>query len=138
MADLFRECDRRTAVETLGDWKRVMLGRTNAALPGEERRTVLNVRQAERFSRQSVVSAARLFGLEVTGIEIPFHPGFCGFARCGADRAAPPAAYSVLFISAGKPGVETGTVEFEAAVKTVMPQNYMPCFFYHLYQSEDQ
>jgi hypothetical protein len=97
-----------------------------------------NARQAERFSRQSIVSAARLFGLEVTGIELPFRPGFCGSARRGADRTDSPAAYSALFISAGKPGAETGTGEFEAAAKEIPPQNYMPCFFYHLYQREDQ
>jgi uncharacterized protein YmfQ (DUF2313 family) len=57
MADLFRECDWRTAAETLGDWERVVLGRMNANLPDGERQAGGTVQPAEYRVRREAVRA---------------------------------------------------------------------------------
>jgi hypothetical protein len=129
VADLFRECSLRTAVDTIGDWERNLLGRRNPGLFLEERRALLNASRTEFPNRQTLAATARLFGLELAGVEFPFRPGFFGFSRCGIDRIASPAAYSVLYITAAKPDGEAETGKFETAVKEML-NSYIPYFFY--------
>jgi hypothetical protein len=129
MADLFRECGFRTAAGTIGDWERNLLGRRNPGLSLEERRTLLSVEQSSRVDRQALGNAARQFGLELAGVEFPFRPGFFGFSRCGIDRVASPAAYSVLYITVVKQDADAETGKFEAAAKEML-NSYIPYFFY--------
>jgi hypothetical protein len=129
MADLFRECSLRTAVDTIDGWERNLLDRRNPGLSLGERRTLLSVKQTPRVDRLTLGDTARLFGFELTGIEFPFRPGFFGFSRCGIDRAASPAAYSILYITAAKPDGDAETGRFEAAVKEML-NSYIPYFFY--------
>jgi uncharacterized protein YmfQ (DUF2313 family) len=130
MADILRESNFRTSVDTIGDWERTLLGRCNVTLSLEKRRALLLIKQTPGINRRLFEDAARTFGMKLTGIEFPFRPGFFGFSRCGIDRAASPAAYSVLFITAAKPDGEAETEEFEAVIKEIMSTNYIPYFFY--------
>jgi hypothetical protein len=98
MHDLFLECNSETAVETISDWERVLLGYTNVHLPVEECRKILNVRKAETINRVIISELAEAYGLALVDIVFPFKPSFFGFSQFGRSIFSRPAFFSVFYI----------------------------------------
>jgi len=100
MRDLLLESDCRTAVETIGDWERVLLGYTNAHLPLEERRVLLSAKKDLTINRMDIADIAQKHGLVLTDIIFPFKPSFFGFAQFGRSIFSRPVFFSVFYIIA--------------------------------------
>ena len=115
MADLYGECRIGTAAETLGDWERVLLGAPNPWLDVAERRAVLAAVGTGRPTADGVRESGRLFGIDVTGVTLPFRPAFFGHCRFGVDRMADESGFSVVVVRAAAAGDRRA--EFEAHVR---------------------
>jgi hypothetical protein len=98
MRDLLSESDYRTAVETIGDWERVLLGYTNAHLSLEERREFLSIEKNTRINRIIIADIAKKYGLALIDIIFPFKPSFFGFSQFGRSIFSRPVFFSVIYI----------------------------------------
>jgi len=115
MADLFREGRPETADETLGDWERVMLGAPNPWLDVAERRALLAAVGTGRPTIEGIRDIGRTFGIDVTGVSLPFRPAFFGHCRFGVDRIADETGFSVVLVRAA--AARERRAEFEARVR---------------------
>jgi len=98
MNELLMESTYKTAVETIGDWERILLGYMNAQLPLEERRRILDSREAPSINRRIIAGIAQEYGLTLVDIVFPFKPSFFGFSEFGYSVFSRPAFYSVFYI----------------------------------------
>ena len=115
MADLYGECRAGTALETLGDWERVLLGAANPWLDVAGRRALLAAVGTGRPTLGMIREAGRQFGIDVTQVSLPFRPAFFGHCRFGADRLADESGFSVVLVHAAAGGGRRD--EFEAHVR---------------------
>jgi hypothetical protein len=111
MHDLLLESDYRTAVETIGDWERVLLGYTNAHLPLEERREILGAQKGTIINRIVISNIAQKHGLALADIVFPFKPSFFGFSEFGCSIFSRPVFFSVFCIIAA---FQSGELKAEA------------------------
>lgn len=130
MRDLLAESNYRTAVETIGDWERVMLGHMNVQLPLEERRKILNAKEAQILNRMAIAGMAQAFGFALTDIQFPCRPAFFGFSRFGIDPAATPASWQAVVLHVSTQGNDDHIAEFETHVNNVLA-NYILYFSYN-------
>ena len=128
MADLYGECRIGTALETLGDWERVLLGAPNPWLDAAERRALLAAVGAGRPTVEGIRGAGRMFGIEVTRVSLPFRPAFFGHCRFGVDRVADESGFSVVVVHAAAAGDRRG--EFEAHVRAMVLVTNIVRFIY--------
>jgi len=98
MSDLFVESGCQTAVETIGDWERVLLGHTNNQLPLDERREILAKKETPVINRILISKIAQKYGLTLVDIVFPFKASFFGFSEFGRSIFSRPAFYSVFYI----------------------------------------
>jgi len=98
MRDLLAESDCQTAVETINDWERVLLGYLNIQLPLDERREILTARKTVAINRALIADIAQKYGLTLLDIVFPFKPSFFGFSLFGHSIFSRPAFYSVFYI----------------------------------------
>jgi len=100
MSDLLAESDYQTAVESIDDWERVLLGYTNIHLPIEERRKILATKKTPLINRILIADIAQKYGLTLIDIIFPFKPSFFGFSKFGRSIFSRPAFYSVFYVIA--------------------------------------
>jgi len=100
MRDLLLESDYRTAVETIGDWERVLLGYTNAHLPLEERRKILSSEKNSIINRIAISNIAQKHGLSLVDIIFPFKTSFFGFSQFCYSIFSHPVFFSLFYIIA--------------------------------------
>ncbi|GMO64737.1 MAG: hypothetical protein Ta2A_12520 [Treponemataceae bacterium] len=98
MKALFLESSYETAVETIDDWERELLGYTNTTLPIDERREKINEQQHQSVNRTVLNKIAAGYGLHIANIAFPFPPSFFGFAHFALEPIANGAGFSVLWI----------------------------------------
>jgi hypothetical protein len=98
MRDLFAESGYETAVETISDWERVLLGYMNIHLPLEERRHMLSTKKNPVINRIVITGIADKYGLKLLDIVFPFKPSFFGVSKFGSSIFSRPAFFSVFFI----------------------------------------
>jgi hypothetical protein len=98
MNDLLAESDYKTAVETIGDWERVLLEYTNVQIPIEERREILSIKNISIINKMVIADIAQKYGLSLVDIVFPFKPSFFGFAEFGHSIFSRPAFFSVFYI----------------------------------------
>jgi len=98
MCALFAESDYQSAVETIDDWERILLGYLNVQLPLEERREILGTRETPLINRLLIADIAQKYGLTLLDIIFPFKPSFFGFSEFGRAIFSRPAFYSVFYI----------------------------------------
>jgi hypothetical protein len=98
MRDLFAESGYETAVETISDWERVLLGYMNTHLPLEERRIILSTQKTPIINRTLIAGIAQRYGLTLIDIIFPFKPSFFGFSEFGRSIFSRPAFFSVFYI----------------------------------------
>jgi len=100
MRELLLESDCRTAVETIGDWERVLLDYTNNNLPIEERRELISAEKDLTINRIDIANIAQKHGLVLVDIIFPFKPSFFGFSQFGRSIFSRPVFFSVFYIVA--------------------------------------
>ena len=100
MRDLLAESNYQTAVETIDDWERVLLGYKNIHLSLEERREILAAKRTPLINRMLIANIAQRYGLTLIDIIFPFKPSFFGFSEFGRSVFSRPAFYSVFYILA--------------------------------------
>jgi hypothetical protein len=98
MIALFAESEFQTAVETIDDWERVLLGYMNKQLPLVERREILTARKNAIVNRVLIAGIAQRHGLTLIDIIFPFKTSFFGFSSFGISIFSKPAFYSVIYI----------------------------------------
>jgi hypothetical protein len=98
MSELLAESDYQTAVKTLGDWERVILGYINIHLPIEERRQILTTKKIPLINFILIADIAQKYGLTLIDIIFPFKPSFFGFSQFGRSIFSNFAFYSVFYI----------------------------------------
>jgi hypothetical protein len=98
MRDLLLESDYRTAVETIGDWERVLLDCTNANLTLEERHELLSAKKDLTINRIDIANIAQKHGLALVDIVFPFKPSYFGFSQFGRSIFSRPVFFSVFYI----------------------------------------
>jgi len=98
MCDLLGESDYQTAVETIDDWERVLLGYMNIHLSLEERREILAAKRTPLINRVLIADTAQRYGLTLIDIIFPFKPSFFGFSEFGRSVFSCPVFYSVFYI----------------------------------------
>ena len=130
MEALQNESVIRTAEETLDDWERVLLGKTNWGLDTAQRRALLVAATAGSFNIESIKELGLMYGITITNIVFPFRPGLFGHSHFGINRIASPAAFSVLFIYASQPPDEETREEFEKQLLSIILANYIVHFIY--------
>lgn len=130
MANLLEESDYRTAVETIADWERVLLGFLNVHLPLEKRREILNANKAQIINRIIITDIARMSGFTITKIYFPYRPAFFGFSCFGLDSIASPAAWQVIFLNLLTNGHDDQISTFETHINNLLA-NYKLYFFYN-------
>ena len=121
MADLYAEGRIETAYETPGDRERVLPGAANPRLDVAGRRAVLAVLAAVGTGRpaiEGIKEAGRLFGVDVTGVSLPFRPAFFGRCRFGVDRIADGSGFSAVLVRAAAAGDRREA--FEARVRATV------------------
>jgi uncharacterized protein YmfQ (DUF2313 family) len=129
MSDLFDESLPQTAAELIGDWERILLGEVHPKLDIGTRRELLQEQRDAKVNRAVLDECAAKYGATITGMAFPFRPAFCGFSRCGIDRAAIPAAFSVLRIDCVLPDTSVQTA-FEAEITSRLLANHIVYFIY--------
>jgi hypothetical protein len=82
------------------------------------------------ISTSAIKEIGLMYGITITGIRFPFRPAFFGFSRFGTDRAASPAAFSVLFIYADAPPDNETCGVFEDQLSRLLLANYIVYFKY--------
>jgi len=127
MADLQAESVIQTAAETLEDWERVILEKTNAGLSPEQRRALLAASKTGRFSVRDIKEIGLAYGVTVTGVVFPYRPGMFGFSRFGADRIPDLAAFSVLRVTIAEAAAPE---KFEQAVLSRVLGSHVVFFNY--------
>jgi uncharacterized protein YmfQ (DUF2313 family) len=130
MSDLHDESAILSASETLEDWERILTGSVSAGLTAEQRRMLLYTSKTGSISASAIKEAGLLYGVAITGFRFPFRPAFFGFSRFGTDRAASPAAFSVLFIYADAPPDNETRGVFEDQLSRLLLANYIVYFKY--------
>ncbi|MDR2942776.1 MAG: YmfQ family protein [Treponema sp.] len=98
MCDLFAESSCQSAVETINDWERVLLGHLNMQLTLEERREILIKKNTSLINRALIAEIAQRYGLTLIDIIFPFKPSFFGFSKFGCSIFSRPAFYSAFYI----------------------------------------
>jgi len=118
MADLHAEGRIETAYETLGDRERVLPGAANPRLDVAGRRAVLAAAGTGRPAIEGIKEAGRLFGVDVTGVSLPFRPAFFGRCRFEVDRIADESGFSAVLVRAAAAGDRREA--FEARVRATV------------------
>jgi hypothetical protein len=131
MRDLLEESHYQTAIETIGDWERVMLGYMNVQLPIEKRREILSSNNVQNINREAINNIALIYGLTITDIQFPYRPAFFGFSRFGIDSIASPAAWQTIVFNISTHGKDDQITLFEAHINNVLLANYIPHFIYN-------
>jgi uncharacterized protein YmfQ (DUF2313 family) len=129
MGNLLEERNCQTAVETLGDWERVMLGHTNAQLPIEERIKILGASNVQIINRMAIENIAKMHGFILKDIQFPYRPAFFGFSRFGLDPIASPAAWQMIFFHVLAQGNDDQVEAFERHANNLLA-NYTTYFCY--------
>ena len=129
MSNLQNESVIQTAEETLGDWERVLLGKTNQGLDTKQRRALLNTVNVGNLNIEVIKELGRMYGITITDIVFPFRPAFFGHSHFGITPIASPAAFSVLFIYASLPD-EKIREDFEKQLLSRVLANYIVHFIY--------
>jgi len=129
MSDLQNESVIQTAEETLDNWERVLLGKTNLELDAAQRKSLLHVSKAENFSINTIKEIGRTYGITITNVVLPFRPAFFGHSFFGIDPIASPAAFAVLFVYASHPDEEIRE-DFEEQLISRVLSNYVVYFIY--------
>jgi len=128
MSDLYSESRVGTALETLCDWERVLLGAPNPWLDIAERRARLAAVGKGRPTIGGIKEVGRMFGIDVTGVSLPFRPAFFGHCRFGIDRMADESGFSTVVIRAAAAGDRRA--EFEARVRAMLLVTNIVHFIY--------
>ena len=129
MSDLQDESIIQTAEETLDNWERVLLGKTNLDLDTAQRKALLNASKAGNVSINTIKEIGRMYGITITDVVFPFRAGFFGHSYFGINRIASPAAFAVLFIYASQPDIEIQD-EFENQLTSKVLSNYIIYYIY--------
>jgi len=98
MNDLLAESNNNSAVETISDWERVLIGHMNIQLSLSERREKLKKQKTPLINRLAISEIAKDYGLKFIDIIFPFQPSFFGFSKFGQSVFSCPAFFSVYFI----------------------------------------
>ncbi|MDR0322367.1 MAG: YmfQ family protein [Treponema sp.] len=130
MCNLLEESNYKTAVETISDWERIMLGYTNAHLPLEKRREILSTNNVQIINRIVIADIAKTFGFIITNIQFPYRPAFFGFSRFGIDSIATPASWQTIVLHSLTQGNDAQISVFETHINNVLT-NYTPYFLYN-------
>jgi uncharacterized protein YmfQ (DUF2313 family) len=131
MSDLQNESMIQSAVETLDDWERALMGNIiSTGLTTGQRQTQLVAAKTGNVSMTVIKEIARVYGITITDIRFPFRPAFFGFSRFGIDRASSPAAFSVLFIYTAATPDGTTRAQFEKQLAGRLLVNYIVYFMY--------
>jgi hypothetical protein len=96
--DLLLESNSSTALETIEDWERVLIGHMNVQLSLSERREKLNIQKTPLISRLVISEIAKNYGLKFINLIFPFKASFFGFSSFGLSMFSRPAFFSVFFI----------------------------------------
>ena len=129
MSDLQNESVIQTANETLDDWERVLLDRTNLDLDTSQRKALLNASKAGNINKETIKEIGRMYGISINDFAFPFRPAFFGYSCFGIDPIANPASFAVLFIYASQPDEEIRE-DFENQLFSRVLSNYIVYFLY--------
>lgn len=129
MSDLQNESVIHTAEETIEEWERVITGSVNTGHGISMRRELLISQKAENVTLRALQEIGLLFGVAITGVELPFRPAFFGFSRFGIDRVSSPAAFSVLFVCSARPE-DSVREQFESQVAARLLAQHIIYFVY--------
>jgi hypothetical protein len=98
MNALLTESKYETAIETIDEWERVLLGYMNVHLPLQVRRERLSFQKTPAVNYAVIKDTANRYGLTLTDIVFPLKPSFFGFSKFGRSMYSRPAFYSVFYI----------------------------------------
>jgi uncharacterized protein YmfQ (DUF2313 family) len=137
MGDLQDESMVQSASETLDDWERVLTGAVSPGLATDQRRILLLAAKAGNVTISVIKEIGQMYGITVTGIQLPFRSAFFGFSRFGTDHLAGPASFSTVFIEAAAPENGETKASFEKILQSRVLANYIVYFFYSSTQEEN-
>jgi len=144
MFDLIAESKSDTSVETIGDWERVLIGRTDVQLSLQERRNKLNVQKASLINRFIITDIAKNYGLKFIDLIFPFKASFFGFSKFGTSMFSRPAFFSFFYIVVEFQDDELINAAKECIVnldtysfKQSYPRCYEGCFFSGIKKVDD-
>ena len=125
MAQLQKETYPATAEETLEDWERVRLGKTNPTLAIENRRAL--ILGGSGFS--AIYKIAESFGVQIS-VEFPFRCGCFGWQKVGQQRVGAQNTLSVVIVNVmGGENLDTLN-DFESAITGHLLANHIINFKY--------